>query len=155
MENGVDYVEGLLKPTINEHIDVLASRAQMISLDREINNKLAALRKAGEELKSSVNSKVDNLMEQAIVKKPNAQDANFDEQMKIYARWLDQVTEGVKKVHSFFDRIWVKVKELLDKIFSWIKKGVINLAEKISKAFHIVKTTLFRSNEDEKLLILK
>jgi hypothetical protein len=144
MENGVDYVEGLLKPTISENIDVLTSRAQIISLDREMNNKLAELRKAGEDLKRSVNTKVDDLMTQAIDKKPNPQDSNYEEQLKIYTTWLDQITDGVKRVHSFFDRIWIKIKELLDKVFSWIRKGVSNLAEKISKAFRIVKTTLLR-----------
>lgn len=144
MEDGINYAEGFVKPTISEHIDVLASRTQMIAMDREINNKLAELRKAGEDLKFSVNAKVNLLIEDARIKSPDPKDPNYAEQHKIYIRWLDEVTEGVRKVHSFFDRVWIKIKELVDKVFLWIRQGVTNLVSKISKAFHIVKTTLLR-----------
>jgi hypothetical protein len=144
MEGGVEYAENALKPVINHRIDQLALRAQQIALDRLIDDKLAALRRAGEDLKVSVNDKVDNLMIQASDRRPDQDDPHYDEKIKIYKNWLEQVTEGIRHVHSFFDRIWIKVRELLDKVFKWVRDGVAHLAEKISKAFLIVKTTLFR-----------
>lgn len=143
-ENGTDYVEQFLKPAISCHMDILTSRAQMIAMDKEMDNKLAELRQAGRELKFAVTNKIDRLIEQATVKKPDPEDQNYKEQAEIYAKWLDQAIEGMKKVHSFFDRVWIKIKELLDKVFLWIRQGLSNLAEKISKAFRIVKTTLLR-----------
>jgi len=143
-ENGTDYVEQFLKPAISCHMDILTSRAQMIAMDKEMDNKLAELRQAGRELQFAVTNKIDRLIEQATVKKPDPEDQNYKEQAEIYAKWLDQAIEGVKKVHSFFDRVWIKIKELLDKVFLWIRQGLSNLAEKISKAFRIVKTTLLR-----------
>jgi hypothetical protein len=68
MQNGIDYVEGLLKPIISEHIDVLTSKTQMIALDRGINNKLTELRNASDDLKLSATTKVNNLIEQASIK---------------------------------------------------------------------------------------
>jgi len=144
MENGVEYAENALKPVINNRIDELALRAQNIAFNQLIDNKLAALRQAGEDLKLSVNEKVDNLMIEASDKRPDQEDPNYDEHVKIYNNWLDQVTEGIRNVHSFFDRLWAKVRELLDRIFKWIRDGVANLAERISNAFRLVKTTLFR-----------
>jgi len=91
----------------------------MIALDRNINNKLAELWKAGEELKLSVNTKIDSLMKQAII---NRLDPNYEEQIKIYTQWLDQITEGIRRVHSFFDPIWIKIKKLVDKIFLWMRR---------------------------------
>jgi hypothetical protein len=143
-ENGTDYVEQFLKPAISCHMDILTSRAQMIAMDKEMDNKLAELRQAGREFKFAVTNKIDRLIEQATVKKPDPEDQNYKEQAEIYAKWLDQAIEGMKKVHSFFDRVWIKIKELLDKVFLWIRQGLSNLAEKISKAFRIVKTTLLR-----------
>jgi hypothetical protein len=144
MENGVRYTENELKPVINEHIDELALRAQSIAYDKLINDKLAALRQAAEDFKLAVNDKVDNLIIQANDKRPDPDDPLYDDKAEIYNQWLDQVTEGIRNVHTFFDRIWTKFKELLDKIFRWIKEGVANLAKKISHAFQIVKTTLYR-----------
>jgi predicted PurR-regulated permease PerM len=144
MEDGVLYAESTLKPVISDEIDELTRRTQNIALEKLMNNKLAALKQAGEDLKTSVNEKVDNLMIQASEKRPDPDDANYDEQIKIYNNWLGQITDGIKKVQSFFERIWTKVRELLDKVFKWIRDGVTNLSEKISSAFRIIKTTLFR-----------
>jgi hypothetical protein len=144
MEDGVLYAESTLKPVISDQIDELTRRTQNIALEKLMNNKLAALKQAGEDLKTSVNEKVDNLMIQASEKRPDPDDANYDEQIKIYNNWLGQITDGIKKVQSFFERIWTKVRELLDKVFKWIRDGVTNLSEKISSAFRIIKTTLFR-----------
>ncbi len=144
MDDGVKYAENALKPVISHRIDQLALRAQQITLDQLIDDKLAALRRAGEDLKVSVNEKVDHLMIQAGDRRPDQDDPHYEEKMEMYENWLDQVTEGIRNVHSFFDRIWIKVRELLDKVFKWIRDGVAHLAEKISKAFLIVKTTLFR-----------
>jgi hypothetical protein len=144
MEDGVLYAESTLKPVISDQIDELTRRTQNIALEKLMNNKLAALKQAGEDLKTSVNEKVDNLMIQASEKRPDPDDANFEEQIKIYNNWLGQITDGIKKVQSFFEHIWTKVRELLDKVFKWIRDGVTNLSEKISSAFRIIKTTLFR-----------
>jgi hypothetical protein len=144
MENGVEYSENVLKPVISNRIDELAVRAQNIAYDKLIENKLAALRQAGEDLKLSVNESVDNLMIQASERRPDQDDPNYDEKIEIYHNWLDEVTQGIRNVHSFFDRVWTKFRELLDKIFKWIKDGVANLAKKIARAFEVVKTTLFK-----------
>jgi chromatin segregation and condensation protein Rec8/ScpA/Scc1 (kleisin family) len=144
MENGVVYAENELKPVINDHVDELALRAQQIAYDKMINDRLAALRQAGEDFKLAVNDRVDRLMNQASERRPDQDDPHFDDKVKIYNEWLDQVTAGIRNVHSFFERIWTKLKELLDKIFRWIKDGVANLAEKISNAFRIVKITFSR-----------
>jgi len=143
MDNGVEYAEETLKPVISDGIDELALRAQNIAFDTLINNKLAALRQAGEDLKSSVNEKVDNLMIKAIEKRPDQDDPHYDDKIEIYNNWLDEVTQGIKKVHSFFDNLWKKFRELLDKIFQWIKDGIKDLKEKISHAFNIIKKTFF------------
>lgn len=144
MEDGVLYAENILKPIISDSVDELTRRSQNIAFEKLINNKLAALKQAGEDLKISVNEKVDNLMIQASDKRPDPDDPDYEEQIEIYNNWLDQVTEGIKRVQSFFERLWTKVKELLEKIFKWIRDGIANLAEKISNAFRIIKTTLFR-----------
>lgn len=152
MENGfedvddledLDDVEDTLKTVISDHIDELALRAQNIAFDAIINNKLAALRQAGEDLKLCVHEKVDNLMIKAIEKRPDQDDPHFDDKIEIYKQWLDEVTQGIRNVQSFFEHIWKKFRELLDKIFQWIKNGVKNLKERISHAFKIIKTTLF------------
>lgn len=143
MENGEDYAEETLKPVISDGIDELALRAQNIAFDILINNKLAALRQAGEDLKSSVNEKVDNLMIKAIEKRPDTDDPHYDDKIEIYNNWLDEVTQGIKNVQTFFENLWRRFRELLDKIFRWIKNGVKNLKEKISQAFHIMKRTFF------------
>jgi hypothetical protein len=70
-------------------------------------------------LKLSVNTKIDSLMKQAII---NRLDPNYEEQIKIYNQWLDQITEGIRSVHSFFDRIWINIKKILDKIFLWMRR---------------------------------
>ncbi len=138
------YVENELKPVINEHVDELALRAQNIAYSKLIDDKLSALRQAGEDLKLAVNEKVDNLMIQASDKRPDQDDPFYEEKARLYNQWLDQVTEGVRNVHTFFNRIWTKLKELLDKIFRWIRDGVVNLVGKISNAFRIVKATMSR-----------
>jgi phage-related protein len=144
MENGVEYAENALKPVIGDQIDNLARQAQNIAFNKLVDNKLAALRQAGEDLKSSINEKVDQLMIETSEKKPDQDSPDYDEQVEIYNNWLDEVTQGIKNIHSFFDRIWAKFKELLNKIFKWIRDGVDNLGEKISNAFRLVKKTLFR-----------
>jgi hypothetical protein len=144
MEFGTEYAENELKPVITEHIDDLQMKAQSIAYDKLINDKLAALRQAGEDFKLAVNVKVDNLIIQANDKRPDLDDPHYDDKAEVYNQWLDQVTEGIRNVHSFFERIWAKFKELLDKIFRWIKEGVVNIGKKIANAFRIVKTTLYR-----------
>jgi len=131
---------------INDRIDDLTRQAQMIAYNKLIDDKLAALREAGSNLKLSVNEKVDNLLIQATDRRPNTNDPNYEEKILLYNNWLDQITEGIKNVHSFFDRLWSKVTELLDKIFTWIRDGVANLAEKISNAFKIIKATFANKN---------
>lgn len=144
MDDGVTYAEHELKPIINEQVDELVLRAQNIAYSQLIDDKLAALRQAGEDLKVTVNEKVDCLIAQTCEKRPDRDDPLYEEKAKIYHAWLDQVTEGIHKVHSFFNRIWSKLKDLLDKIFRWIRDGVDHLVEKIANAFRIVRSTLAR-----------
>ena len=147
-DDETDFAEQVLQPTIDRGVDQLVLRAQNIALDNLIENKLAALRQAGQDLKNSVNSKVDSLMIQANDKRPDFDDANYDEKIKVYENWLDEVTKGVRNVTSFFEQLWNKVYALLNRIFTWIRDGVVNLAKKISKAFHIIKKTLSRENKE-------
>lgn len=144
MENGVEHAENVLKPVISDGIDNLAVQAQKIAFDQLVDNKLAALRQAGEDLKSSIHEQVDRLIIEASERRPDQDSVNYDEEVEVYNNWLDEVTQGIKNVHSFFDRIWAKFKELLNRIFKWIRDGVENLAEKISNAFRLVKKTLFK-----------
>ena len=84
MEDGTVYAENELKPVINDHVDELALRAQKIAYDRMIENKLSALRQAGEDLKLAVNEKVDHLINQANERRPDEDDPHYDEKAKVY-----------------------------------------------------------------------
>jgi hypothetical protein len=152
-ENGTDYVEQFLKPAISCHMDILTSRAQMIAMDKEMDNKLAELRQAGRELKFAVTNKIDRLIEQATVKKPDPEDQNYKEQAEIYAKWLDQAIEGMKKVHSFFDRVWIKIKELLDKVFYGYDKVLAIWLKKYPRPFVLLKQHFYDELNSNDFLI--
>mgnify|MGYP001047809198 CR=1 FL=1 len=145
--NGEEFATDFLQPTIDNGVDQLVDRAQNIALDRLIEDKLEALKLAGQDLKTSVNERVDHLILQANEKRPSKDDFDYEEKIQLYNAWLDEVTKGVRRVKTFFENLWEKIDELLTKIFTWIRDGFKNLTKKISRAFHIIKTTLTRENQ--------
>jgi hypothetical protein len=145
MNSVFDQAESTLKKSIKSDIDELENTTKSMAERGKTNNEFAdaeaAFLKQVDKTKEAANQRCEDVKKLITARRPSSNAS--EKEKEDYRRLLRYAEEGMKRLRTWIENIFIGLIDIVKQIVNWMWKEVVGIGTKIANAFKDVIDLLF------------